>query len=82
MSSGNFVVIPGLLWIAWLAVSAEHKERLSHDARSRAVPWPFFALVAAVFLTSFAIDLAYPGQDAFSPMIDGWVEDWLGEGAA
>ena len=82
----NFALIPGLLWLAWRTVSPNHKARLTKSARSLPIPWAFFALVAAIFLTSFAIDLAmdlaFPGQDAFSPMIDGWLNEWLEEGAA
>ncbi|MEM7703526.1 MAG: hypothetical protein AAF251_16430 [Pseudomonadota bacterium] len=82
----NFVVIPGLLWLAWLVVSPDHKARLAKEAGSLPTPWAFFALVAAILFISFAIDLAmdlaFPGQDAYSPMIDGWVNDWLGEGDA
>jgi len=82
----DFAVIPGLLWLAWLAVSPDHKQRLVKSARSLPIPWAFFGLVATIFLISFAIDLtmdlAFPGQDAFSPMIDGWVNDWLGERGA
>ncbi len=82
----DFVLIPALLWLAWLRVSSEHKLRLTKQARSMSIPWAFFALVAGIFLVAVGIDtfmdLVYPGQDAFTPMIDPWVEDLLVQGEA
>ena len=76
----NVILIPGLIWLAWLAVTAEHKERLTRQARSMPLQWGFFALVAVIFALAtgvdLAMDLAYPGQDAFTPMIDGWLEEF------
>lgn len=83
--AANFLLIPALIWLAWARVATDHKERLIQTARGRSTPWSFFALVAGGFATGFSIDLAmdlsYPGQDAFSPTIDAWVKDLLGEGA-
>ena len=81
----NFVAIPALLWLAWLAVWPKHKELLVQQARKAAMPWAFLTVIAAIFATSSAIDLAlefaYPGQDAFSPVIEDWVEVLLGPNA-
>ena len=75
----NIILIPGLIWLAWLAVTKEHKERLTKQARSMPLQWGFFALIAVIFVLAtgvdVAMDLAYPGQDAFTPMIDGWLEE-------
>ena len=61
----NFAAIPALFWLAWLAVSPEHKELMVQQARNGAIPWAFLTVIAAIFATSSAIDLAmeftYPG---------------------
>ena len=79
--AANFALIPFLIWLAWRTVSDAHKERLAQKARTMPLPWGFFAAIAAIFLTAtgidLAMDLAYPGRDAFSPVIDGWVEEWV-----
>lgn len=78
----TLVLVPVALWLAWVVVSTEHKEMLKERARPLPLQWPFFVLIAVIFILGMGIDLVmdllYPGQDALSQVVDQWLEDALG----
>lgn len=70
-------LIPALLALAWRLVATPVRARIVEQAQGKPMPWGFVAMAGALFAVSAAVDtyldLAYPGEDALSQLVDPWI---------